>query len=98
MKVISLDLVNNTFDVLTITKFEKLEFGCHLDYQFNDKFGFVHESIEPIFLTPLQFKNLLKGYQIELHEGEIALVKQNILEPESIICPGCSQTWCECDS
>jgi len=72
MKVLSIDIIRKKFDDLTITKVIHHINGVELIYETNKE-----QCITGMLLDQNEFESFVEGNIVELHKGEIVIVKVN---------------------
>lgn len=70
MKVLSIDIVRKKFNELTVTKVIQHINGVELLYEINKE-----QCINGMLLDQNEFESFVEGNIVELHKGEIAIVK-----------------------
>lgn len=69
-KVLSIDIPTTSFRELEITDVNYMNWGVEMAYTDNGT-----KCLAPMFIGREEYKKLLGGHIVELHEGEVALVK-----------------------
>jgi len=70
MKLLSIDIVRRKFDELVVTEVIHHINGVELIYEINGE-----RCIEGMLLDQNEFEKFVKGNTVELHTGEIVIVK-----------------------